>query len=189
MPIVWGAANTTGVRTRLQHPASAGTSVWGRATTDPTRRTPRVPHRGGVRRPLEAWAVCRPGVSPAYLSWEQLRATQQRRLATQLHDQTACSGAPRGGAARRHGIARGGGGGARRWVRSRGARGQRPGDVCHTTASAVGEPRCHEVSAADVAPGGEQMMLPALEPDTVALAVAACAPRERDASGRERHWQ
>ena len=61
--------------------------------------------------------------------------------------------------------------------------------MCHANAIELGEPRCQEVSAADVDPVGAQMILQALEPDKVALAVEACAQLERETSGRARQWQ
>jgi hypothetical protein len=189
LPIVWVAAKTNGVLNILQNPAYAGTYVWGKSTTDPTRRTPGVPHRGVVRHPREEWTVCLQGVYPADISWEQFRATQQRLLANQFHYRQARAGAPRVGAALLQGIARCGRCGARRWVRYRGARGKRPGSVGNTNAIELGEPRCQEVSAADVDPVVEQLILQALEPDKVALAVEAFAQLEREASGLERQWQ
>ena len=60
----------------------------GAGPTDPTRRTPSVPHRGVVRRPLEAGTVCL-GVYPADIAWEQCRAPQQHLLAKQCTSRTA----------------------------------------------------------------------------------------------------
>lgn len=44
-PIVWVDATTNGGLTMLPNPAYAGVHVWGKSTTDPARRTPRVAHR------------------------------------------------------------------------------------------------------------------------------------------------
>ena len=102
---------------------------------------------------------------------------------------TAQPGAPRVGQALLQGIALCGRCGARLWVRYRGVRGARPGYVCNTKAIELGEPRCQEVNAADVDPIVEELILQALEPDKLALAVEAFAHLTREREGLEHQWQ
>jgi len=188
-PIVWVGAKTNSVLNILQNPAYAGAYVWGKSTTDPARRTPGVAHSGVVRLPCDQWAVCLPNTYPAYIAWEQFLATQQRLRANQYRYRDAQPGAPRVGHALLQGIALCGRCGARLWVRYRGARGERPGYVCNTNAIELGEPRCQEVSAADVDPLVGQLLLQALEPDKLALAVEAFAHLTREREGLTHQWQ
>jgi len=74
-------------------------------------------------------------------------------------------------------------------VRYRGARGKRPGYVCNTNAIELGEPRCQEVNATDVDPLVERLVLQALEPDKLALAVEAFAHLTRERAGLDHQWQ
>ncbi len=188
-PIVWVSAKTNGVLNMLQNPAYAGAYVWGKSTTDPARRTPGVVHSGVVRLPREQWQVCLLHTYPAYITWEQFMTTQQRLRANQYTYRDAQPGAPRLGQALLQGIAFCGRCGGRLWVRYRGARGERPGYVCNANAIELGEPRCQEVNAADVDPAVEALILQALEPDKVALAVDAFEQLEREASVLDRQWQ
>ena len=188
-PIVWVGAKTNSVLNILQNPAYAGAYVWGKSTTDPARRTPGVAHSGVVRLPQEQWQVCLPNTYPAYITWEQFTTTQQRLRANQYTYQDAQPGAPRVGQALLQGIALCGRCGARLWVRYRGVRGARPGYVCNTNAIELGEPRCQEVNAADVDPIVEELILQALEPDKLALAVEAFAHLTREREGLEHQWQ
>ena len=135
------------------------------------------------------WAVCLPNTYPASIPWEQFLATQQRLRANQYTYRDAQPGAPRVGHALLQGIARCGRCGARLWVRYRGARGERPGYVCNTNAIELGEPRCQEVNATDVDPLVERLVLQALEPDKLALAVEAFAHLTREREGLDRQWQ
>ena len=68
------------------------------------------------------------------------------------------------------------------------ARGQRPGDVQYQ-GYRVGRAALSRGPRRRCRPVVEQMMLQALAPDNVALAVEAFEHREREASGRERQWQ
>ena len=189
LPIVWVEAKTNGVLNILQNPAYAGTYAWGKSTTDPTRRKPGVPHSGVVERPIEQWSVCLFDAYPAYITWEQFLANRQRLYANQYGPQVSQAGAARMGDALLQGMAWCGRCGARLWVRYRGARGHRPGYVCNAAATELGEPRCQEVSAADVDPAVAQMVLQALEPDKVELALEAFDQFERDTHSLERQWQ
>jgi DNA invertase Pin-like site-specific DNA recombinase len=189
LPIVWVSAKTKVILNILKNPAYAGAYVWGKSTMDPARRKSGIAHSGVVKRPLAQWPVCLLNTYPAYIMWEQFTHTQQRLRANQYRYRDGQPGATRVGQALLQGIALCGRCGARLWVRYRGARGERPGYVCNTNATELGEPRCQEVHAADVDPAVEQIMLQALEPDKVALAVEAFEQLAREAKGLDRQWQ
>jgi DNA invertase Pin-like site-specific DNA recombinase len=187
--IIWVAAKTNGVLNILQNPAYAGAYVYGKSTTEPARRKPGVAHSGVVRLPADQWAVCLPNTYPAYIPWKQFLTTQQRLRANQYKYREARPGAPRVGHALLQGIVLCGRCGARLWVRYRGARGERPGYVCNANAIELGEPRCQEVNAIDVDPVVESLILQALEPDKLALAIEAFDQLEREVERLDHQWR
>ncbi len=189
LPIVWVGGQTNVVLNILQNPAYAGAYVWGKTTTDPARRKPGVAHSGIVHRPLEEWLVCLQDTYPAYITWAQFTSTRQRLHANQFRYRAAQPGAARAGQALLQGIALCGRCGARLWVRYRGARGERPGYVCNSNAIELGDPICQSVNAADVDSVVEEIVLQALEPDKVALALEAFEHLKREVSGLDRQWQ
>jgi len=77
----------------LRHPQYAGAYVYGRAPTNPRRKIPGRPGTGKTRVPMEQWLVLRRDALPAYISWEQYLANQERLK--QNASQFATLGAPR----------------------------------------------------------------------------------------------
>src|SRR5262249_61335487 len=71
----------------------------------------------------------------------------------------------------------------------RGACGERPGYVANRSAMELGDPRGQEVNAADVDPLVEALILQALEPDKLALALEAFAHLTREREGLNHQWQ
>ena len=188
-PIVWVPAKTNGVLNILQNPAYAGAYAYGKTTVDPSRRQSGAATSGVIRRSLEQWPICLRDTYPAYIPWEQFTANQQHLRANQYRYRDARPGAPRTGQALLQGIAFCGRCGARLWVRYRGAAGGQPSYVCNERAREFGEPRCQEIHAADVDPAIEQMILHALEPDKLALALEAFAHLEDEAAALEQQWR
>ena len=188
-PIVWVPAKTNGVLNILQNPAYAGAYVYGKTTVDPSRRQAGAASSGVIRRSPDQWPICLRDTYPAYIPWEQFTATQQRLRANQYRYRDAQPGAPRTGQALLQGIAFCGRCGARLWVRYRGAAGGQPSYVCNETARELGEPRCQEIHAADVDPVIEQLILQALEPDKLALALDAFEHLEDEAKVLEQQWR
>lgn len=188
-PIVWVPAKTNGVLNILQNPAYAGAYVYGKTTVDPSRRQSGAATSGVIRRSPDQWPICLPDTYPAYIPWEQFTATQQRLRANQYRYRDARPGAPRTGQALLQGIACCGRCGARLWVRYRGAAGGQPSYGCNESAREFGEPRCQEIHATDVDPAIEQVILQALEPDKLAMAVAAFEHLEDEAAVLEQQWR
>ena len=188
-PVLWVPAKISGVLNILQNPAYAGVYAWGRSKAEPTRRKADVANSGIVRLPIEQWEVLLEGVYPAYISFEEYKETQQRLRANQYRYWDGKQGAPRTGEALLQGIARCGICGVGMWMRYRGVRNGHPGYVCNETARELGEPRCQEVSSRDVDPEIERLVLGALEPDKIELALAAFEHLERETATLDRHWQ
>lgn len=74
--LLWKRPTVDALYEILQNPAYAGAFVHGRTMLHPERR----PGQRGrtVRRPLTAWTALHHGVYPAYMTWEQFMANQQR---------------------------------------------------------------------------------------------------------------
>jgi DNA invertase Pin-like site-specific DNA recombinase len=77
-PIVWKQASITAVQDILTNPAYAGTFVYGRQRSDPTRRTAKHSAMPRVKRPRDEWLYVRHDAYPAYISWQQYLANQAR---------------------------------------------------------------------------------------------------------------
>ncbi len=187
--ISWVEAKTNGVLNILQNPTYTGAYTWGKSTSDPARRVSDVPHSGIIQLPVDQWKVIRRDVYPAYLSWEEYEINQQRLRANQYRYKEGQQGAPRTGQALLQGIALCGQCGARMWVRYRGARQGLAGYVCNERARELSEPRCQEVSSGDVDSAVERLILKALEPDKIKLALAAYEQLEGESAGLEKQWR
>ena len=62
----------------VRNPAYAGAFAYGRRQGDPARKIPGRPSTGQVHKPMEEWLHLQQEVYPAYISWEQYLANQQR---------------------------------------------------------------------------------------------------------------
>ncbi len=185
--IVWRPASNSRILHVLKNPAYAGTYVYGRR-----RRTPIGRHYGSRQCATEAvaiqdWAVCLRDAFPGYIDWEEFMANQ-RRLADNLNHYDQNRGAPRKGAALLQGIAICGRCGHRMALRYSGTKGEYPVYVCRADLQEHGGPRCQEVRALGVDTAVEELALEALEPDRLALAIAALGELENEARALERQW-
>ena len=94
----WRTASEIIIGSIITNPAYAGAFVHGRRTRDPRRHSP-------VRRPMEEWQCMIHDAYPAYISWSQFVANQERLSdnAQRYNEQTG-RGAPREGAALLQGL-------------------------------------------------------------------------------------
>ena len=76
--ILWKDASETAVTETLKNPAYAGAFVYGRRRVDPTRCKPGRPATGRPRQPMAQWLHIQQDAYPAYISWEQYLANQER---------------------------------------------------------------------------------------------------------------
>lgn len=92
----------------ITNPAYAGAFVYGRRTRDPQRHVPGRRTPVTVRRPMEAWQCIIHDAYPAYISWAQFLANQERlsENARRYNDKTTGQGrgVPREGAALLQGL-------------------------------------------------------------------------------------
>ena len=188
-PVRWQPATVDQVLAIVHNPAYAGAYVYGQSTIDPARRRPDRPASGRRRQPMAQWPVCRLDHYPAYISWEQYLRNQDRLRANQADYRAEHPGVPRRGPALLQGIVRCGRCGARMALRYSGSTGQYPVYTCRIAYQTADRPRCQEVRAAGLDAAIVGHLLAALEPDRLALALAALDQMELDANTLRRQWQ
>src|SRR6266404_1013363 len=134
------------------------------------------------------WPVCLKDAFPGYIDWEEFMANQ-RRLADNLnHYDANRHGVPRQGNALLQGIAICGRCGRRMGLHYSGQHGNYPVYLCRADQHQHGGPRCQEVRALGVDAAVERLLLEALTPDRLALAIAALGELENEARALERQW-
>jgi DNA invertase Pin-like site-specific DNA recombinase len=95
--VLWKLPTEAAVYEILTNPAYAGAFVFGRTSRPPERR----PGADGrvARRTMAEWPAVHRDTYPAYLSWDQFLANQQRLTDNASNFQQQCRGAPRAGPA------------------------------------------------------------------------------------------
>lgn len=185
--IEWRAAVPATVYNVLRHPIYAGAYCYGRSRLDPRRKIPGRPLTGRVRLPADEWAVLLRDALPAYITWEQYEANQERLRQNRSSFET--SGAPRQGSALLGGLAACARCGWRMHVLYRG-RPQAPRYVCHrNNPPRPDRPRCPSVSARTIDAVVSRQLLAALAPAALELSLTAAEGLQREAEQRDRHWQ
>jgi len=76
--LIWKVASESAVTSMLKNPAYAGVFAYGRRQGDPTLRKPGLAATGMRRKPMTEWLQCLQNAYPAYISWEQFLANQER---------------------------------------------------------------------------------------------------------------
>jgi len=136
--LLWCRPTTTNIHGFLSNPAYAGAFVYGRRATvrDGAKDSP-----GRVTKPMEEWTAIHRDVYPAYISWEQFLANQERLRQNGCRLAESARGAPRSGPALLAGLAVCGHCGRRMSVVYGGSKG-RGGYVCNALPSTHGARSC-----------------------------------------------
>jgi DNA invertase Pin-like site-specific DNA recombinase len=171
--IVWQPARSSQILAILKNPAYAGAYVYGKQTKGPTRRKAGHPHSGIIRRPIDQWPISIQDAYPAYISWETFLANQAQLAANQSHYKADKPGVPRQGQALLQGIVRCGRCGALMRLHYSGPHSEFPVYVCDYAQSEYGAARCQEVRGLGLDTEVERLILEALVPDQLVLALAA----------------
>ena len=171
--VVWRAADSARVVQILKNPAYAGAYVYGRRRPDPLRRQPGSERIGTVAVAPEDWSICLKDAHPAYVDWDEFMANRRQLVDNLDRYDTGRPGAPRKGNALLQGIVSCGRCARRMCLRYSGPNGDYPVYVCVADRSAEGRPKCQEARALAVDAEVERLILEALTPDRIALAVAA----------------
>ncbi|WP_292242050.1 recombinase family protein [Mesorhizobium sp.] len=163
--VVWREADSSRVLSILQNPAYAGAYVYGRRRVDGGRI------RHGVYRPrttkvaIADWEVCLQAAHPGYTGWEEFMENQ-RRLANNINRRC----------------------GRRMSLRYSGPAGDYPVYTCRADRDQEGGPLCQEVRALPVDAHIESILLEALRPDKIVIAIAALGQIEEETRQLERQW-
>jgi DNA invertase Pin-like site-specific DNA recombinase len=185
--VIWREADSARVRDILHSPAYAGAYVYGRRQKDPIRSRPGS-MRGTVKVAIADWAVCLKAAHPGYIGWEEFVANQ-RRLADNINCYEAGhSGVPRKGSALLQGIAICGCCGRHMSVRYTGPNGDYPVYCCRADRDQRASALCQEVRALPVDELIERVLLEALAPDQIAIALAALGQLEEENQHLDRQW-
>lgn len=188
-PITWQPARSSMVLGILKNPAYAGTYVYGRLTVDPARRQPGRPSTGIVHRPIAEWPIVIHDHHPAYISWDDFLVNQAQLTANHSSYLKAARGAARKGQALLQGIAICGCCGAHMGLRYSGPQGDFPVYTCTRSQHEEGAARCQEVRALGLDAEIERLVLEALAPDRITLALAALEQLEQEDAAVRRQWQ
>lgn len=76
--LLWKDASESAVTEMLNNPAYAGAFAYGRRQGDATLRKEGRPATGNRRKPMSEWLHLQQNAYPAYISWEQYMANQER---------------------------------------------------------------------------------------------------------------
>jgi len=186
--VAWMPADSNRVLHILHNPAYAGAYAYGQRRQDPTRRRPGTARSSPVRVAVEGWPVCLRDAHPGYISWEEFMANQVRLTSNVARHGAKRPGVPRQGGALLQGIAVCGRCGRRMGVRYSGPHGKYPVYRCSADQSLQNHPQCQEVRALHADAEFERVLLAALAPDQIALAVAAVGQLEAETQALERQW-
>ena len=186
--VVWRPADSARVIQILKNPAYAGAYVYGRRRPDPLRRQPGSERIGSVAVAPEEWSICLKDAHPAYLDWDEFMANRRQLADNVARYDVGRPGAPRKGEALLQGIVGCGRCARRMCLRYSGPNGDYPVYVCLADHNAEGRPRCQEVRALAVDAEVERLILAALTPDRIAVAVAAMGEIEQETRAMERQW-
>jgi hypothetical protein len=187
--IVWDAATSSLVTAILHNPAYAGAYAYGRSMRDPARAKPGRPGTGIIRLPMDRWVVLLHDRYPAYISWDAFMANQARLEANQTSYKRGHPGAVRRGEALLQGIAICARCGAHMQLLYSGPSGEFPVYKCFQGGSRGSYLRCQEVRALDLDCDIQRIVLHALAPDKLAIAVATLAEVEREDAALQKQWQ
>jgi len=185
--VVWREADSARVHNVLHNPAYAGAYVYGRRQNDPSRSRPGSKSRT-VKVAVADWAVCLKGAHSGYISWEEFMANQQRLTDNINHYEPGHTGVPRKGSALLQGIAICGCCGRHMSLRYSGPNGDYPVYCCRSDRDQRGSPLCQEVRALPADALVERVLLDALAPDQIAIALAAMEQLDEESRHLERQW-
>jgi hypothetical protein len=123
-----------------------------------------------------------------YIGWEEFMANQRRLADNASRYEAGRAGAPRKGSALLQGVAICGRCGRRMSLRYTGPNGDYPVYCCRSDRDQRGVALCQEVRALPIDAFVEGVLLDALAPDRIAIALAAMGQLEEESRQLERQW-
>jgi hypothetical protein len=187
--VIWGPPRVSAVLFILKNPAYAGAYAYGRKTTDPTRRKPGQPYTGIITRPIDKWPVLIHNVYPAYISWEEYLANQKQLQSNQQNYREENAGAPRQGQALLQGIIRCSCCGMKMRLHYTGPESTFPIYECNYFSTEYCGSFCQEVRGQGLDAEVARLLLAALEPDQIDIALATLQELEQEYASLHKQWQ
>lgn len=183
--LLWCRPTTTNIHGFLSNPAYAGAFVYGRRATvhDGAEDSP-----NRVTKPMEEWTAIHHGVYPAYISWEQFLANQQRLRQNGYRLAENTRGAPRSGPALLAGLVVCGHCGRRMSVVYGGAKGH-GGYVCTALPSTHGARSCLYAPRVNTDEAVVEAFFEAIRPSELDLLEEALEAQSADRERLLRHHQ
>jgi DNA invertase Pin-like site-specific DNA recombinase len=182
----WHRPNRTTLHSMLHHPIYAGAYRWGYRTIDPRKQQPGRRHTGRTINPIDSCEVLIKDRFPAYISWEQFEAIQQR-LANNRNLAEA-QGAPREGASLLSGLLQCGRCG-RRLLTAYSGRANRLRYACTSAKLGYGGPRCLSLAGRFLDDFIVSQLMVVLEPASLELSLEAEQALRAERDRLKQHWQ
>ena len=174
----------TTLQDMLRHPGYAGAYVYGRRRTDQRLRLPGKPHSGvASQRPRSNGRCCCRDCWPAYLDW----ATYERNQEQMAANRTRHQGVPRGGPALLAAWS-GAAAAASGWRSPTATTAARRATSAAIWRSTYGAPRCQSISGRPVDALVAELMLSALAPSAVEVALQLAEDLELERAALQRQW-
>ena len=180
--VAWRPADFTTIYQILKRPIYAGVYAYGR-----TQGQHLPGSQGKVRRqrlPQEKWIVLKPDAHEGYITWAEYQENQKQLAENRQLAPMAAAGPAREGLALLQGIvlcARCG-----RPLRPRYR--NKPIYVCEALSQALAQPRCQRFGVTHVDAAVTELLLAAVQPAQLELALVASQQAEAERQQLQRHW-
>jgi DNA invertase Pin-like site-specific DNA recombinase len=181
--LVWKRPNRATLHNMLHHPIYAGAYVYGRRKTDPRRRVAGKRGSGRMWAPPDEWEALIQDRLPAYITWEQYQANQEKMRENSTH---FGSGAPRGTALLAGRVVCGRCGRRMHIVYTGRSKGR---FLCDSDRNHLGLSECQALNAGPLEEMVAQQLLIALEPASLELSLRAAEAIEEDRRRLERQHE
>lgn len=185
----WSPPRYDSVLDMLHNPLYAGAYVYGRKEVRMALVEGQLKRRHTTVLPLHAWKVCRFDHHPAYLSWEEFMANQQKLQSNRTYHLPHQHGAAREGAALLQGLVLCGRCGHSMSVRYRGATHSPYYECPNALGSMEGTRLCWLVAARRIDGAVARLFLEAVQPPEVELGLAVAREVERQAELLHQQWR
>ncbi|HEX5747207.1 MAG TPA: recombinase family protein [Archangium sp.] len=185
----WGPPRHKGVLDMLHNPLYAGAYVYGRKEVRMALVQGELKQRHTTFLPRQDWKVCLRDHHPAYISWEEFMANQEKLQGNRTKHLPHQHGAAREGAALLQGLVLCGRCGHRMSISYRGTL-HRPYYECRSASVLVeGKQLCWMVAARGIDEAVARLFLEAVQPPEVELGLAVAREVERQAQQLHQQWK
>ncbi len=184
--VEWRRVRRVTLQSMLKNPTYAGAYVYGRRATDPRLKRPGHPGTGQRTMPPDQWKVFLRDRYPAYITWDQFQAHQERIRSNR--NVAHWTGTARVGTALLCGLLVCGKCGARMTVHYRKGDGEHDYS-CSRLLNELGGTSCQRIAGRVIDDLVTQQVLKALEPASLDLSLQAAENIERQRNDLDQVWQ